>query len=66
MIHARKILELRIEVLVDAKSECHIAVATRKRWKEIEASMDAVEIAWDKIRRTRSEFGSDAGPSPIN
>merc|ERR1719495_2322405 len=42
-------------------SECHMAVATRKSWKEIEVSMDAVRIAWDKIRRTRSEFGSDAG-----
>ena len=56
-----KILELRIEVLVNAMTECHMAVATRKMWKEIEASMDAVGIAWDKIRRTRSEFGSDAG-----
>merc|ERR1719495_2474836 len=61
LIHARKVLELRIEVLVDAISKCHMAVATRKSWKEIEASMDTVEIAWDKIRRTRSEFGSDAG-----
>jgi len=61
LIHARKILELRIEVLVDAISECHMAVATRKMWKEIEASMDAVEIAWDKIRRTSSEFVSHAG-----
>merc|ERR1719474_2230411 len=61
LIHAREILELRIEVLVNAMSECHMAVATRKSWKEIEVSMDAVRIAWDKIRRTRSEFGSDAG-----
>ena len=53
-----KILELRMEFLVDAISKCHMAVATRKRWKEIEASMDAVEIAWDRIKRTSSEFGS--------
>ena len=56
-----KTLELRIEFLVDAISKCHMAVATRKRWKEIEASMDAVEIAWDKIRRTSSESVSRAG-----
>ena len=61
MTQARKTLELRIEFLVDAMSECHMAVATRKRWKEIEASMDAVEIAWDRIRRTSSEFVSHAG-----
>ena len=53
-----KILELRMEFLVDAISKCHMAVATRKRWKEIEASMDAVEIAWDRIKRTSSELGS--------
>ena len=61
MTQARKTLELRIEILVNAISECHMAVATRKRWKEIEASMDAVEIAWDRIRRTSSEFVSHAG-----
>jgi len=61
LIQARKTLELRIEVLVDAMTGCHMAVATRKTRKEIEASMDAVEIAWDKIGRTRVEFGSDAG-----
>jgi len=61
MIQAKKTLELRIEVLVDAMTGCHMAVATRKTRKEIEASMDAVEIAWDKIGRTRVEFGSDAG-----
>jgi len=58
MTQARKTLELRIEILVNAISECHMAVATRKRWKEIEASMDAVEIAWDRIKRTSSEFSS--------
>ena len=61
MTQARKTLELRIKFLVDAMSECHMAVATRKRWKEIEASMDAVEIAWDRIRRTSPEFVSYAG-----
>ena len=53
-----KILELRMEFLVDAISKCHMAVATRKRWKEIQASMDAVEIAWDRIKLTSLEFGS--------
>jgi len=61
MTQARKTLELRIEFLVDAISKCHMAVATRKRWKEIEASMDDVEIAWDRIKRTSSEFVSRAG-----
>ena len=58
MIQGGKIVELRIELLVDAISKCHMAVATRKRWKEIQASMDAVEIAWDRIKLTSLEFGS--------
>ena len=53
-----KILELRMEFLVDAISKCHMAVATRKRWKEIEASMDAVEIAWDRVKHTSWEDGN--------
>jgi len=58
MTQARKTLELRIEFLVDAISKCHMAVATRKRWKEIEASMDAVEIAWDRVKHTSWEDGN--------
>ena len=52
MIQGGKIVELRIELLVDAISKCHMAVATRKSWKDIKASMDAVEITWDRMKRT--------------
>merc|ERR1719495_654565 len=58
MIQA-KTVELRIESLVDAISKCHMAVATRKSWKEIKASMDAVEITWDRVKRTSWEGGND-------
>ena len=58
LIHAGKIFELRVEVLTAAMRECHMAVATRKRWKEIEASMDDVEIAWDKVKRASWELGN--------
>ena len=56
-----KTLELRIEFLVDAISKCHMAVATRKRWKEIEDGMDAVEIAWDRVKHTSWEVVRHAG-----
>ena len=58
MIQGGKIVELRIELLVDAISKCHMAVATRKRWKEIVASMDAVEIAWDRVKHMSWEDGN--------
>ena len=59
MIQGGKIVELRIELLVDAISKCHMAVATRKSWKDIKASMDAVEITWDRMKRTSWEGGND-------
>merc|ERR1719474_423108 len=58
MIQGGKTVELRIELLVDAISKCHMAVATRKRWKEIVASMDALEIAWDRVKHTSWEDGN--------
>ena len=61
MIQAKKTLESRIGILMAAILRCQIEVVERKSFSDVEASKDAVEVAWRDFQQASSRYCMYAG-----
>jgi len=65
LIQARKTLKARDRVLMAAIRRCHTELAKRISFRDIEASKDAVEAAWDEFTHANSRYCVCAGWNPF-
>ena len=66
MIQANKSLEMRDRVLTAAIRRCHIELAKRRKsLRDIEASKDAVEAAWNEYNQAIGRYCMYAGADSI-
>merc|ERR1719370_783369 len=61
LIQARKTLKARDGVLMAAIRRCHTELAKRKCLSKIEASKDAVEVAWKEFNHATARYCMHAG-----
>ena len=65
LIQARKTLEERDRVLMAAIRRCHVELAKKESFWDIEASKDAVEVAWKEFNHANSRYCVYAGWDPL-
>ena len=56
LIQANKTLKKRDRVLAAAIRKCHFELARKKGLRDIEASKDAVEAAWNKFNHNTASY----------
>ena len=61
LIQANKTLKKRDRVLAAAIRKCHFELARKKGLRDIEASKDAVEAAWNKFNHATASYCARAG-----
>ena len=61
LIQAKKTLEKRDRVLAAAIRRCHFELARKRGLRDIEASKDAVEAAWNKFNHATASYCARAG-----
>ena len=61
LIQAKKTLEKRDRVLAAAIRRCHFELARKRGLRDIEASKDAVEAAWNEYNQASSRYCMYAG-----
>ena len=61
LIQAKKALEMRDRVLTAAIRRCHVELAKKESFWDIEASKDAVEAAWKEFNHANSRYCVYAG-----
>jgi len=65
LIQAKKALEMRDRVLTAAIRRCHVELAKKESFWDIEASKDAVEAAWKEFNHANSRYCVYAGWDPL-
>ena len=64
LIQAKKALEMRDRVLTAAIRRCHVELAKKESFWDIEASKDAVEAAWKEFNHANARYCARAGWGP--
>ena len=65
LIQAKKTLERRDRVLTAAIRRCHVELAKKESLRDIEASKDAVEAAWNEYNQAIGRYCMYAGADSI-
>jgi len=65
LIQAKKALEMSDRVLTAAIRRCHIELARKKGLRDVEASKDAVEAAWEEYNQAIARYCMYAGGDSI-